>query len=69
MLFKWSKTNQFGPRKLMLPLVRLDDNSIGPVAMYMYLCMCSFYPAPPSGLAFSSGLGFFRYTKVNSLSF
>lgn len=50
-LFKWSKTIQFGERRLMLPLVRLENNPICPVATY--LRMISFYPAPPSASAFT----------------
>ena len=50
-LFKWSKKIQFGERRLMLPLVRLENNPICPVAMYFR--MISFYPAPPSAPAFT----------------
>ena len=35
----------------MLPLVRLENNPICPVAMYVR--MISFYPAPPSAPAFT----------------
>ena len=50
-LFKWSKTNQFCQRRVMLPLVRLESNPICPVAMYSR--MCSFYPAPSQAPAFT----------------
>lgn len=50
-LFKWSKTIQFGERRLMLPLVRLENSPICPVAMYSR--MLNFYPAPPSAPAFT----------------
>ena len=51
MLFKWSKTIQFGERRFMLPLVRLENSPLCPVAMY--LRMIRFYPAPPSAPAFT----------------
>ena len=69
-LFKWSKTNQFGDRRLMLPLVRLDNSPICPVALFLH--MCSFYPAPPSAphsLILQLGVGLFPCTRVNSLKF
>ena len=50
-LFKWSKTIQFGERRFMLPLVRLENSPLCPVAMY--LRMIRFYPAPPSAPAFT----------------
>ena len=50
-LFKWSKTIQFGERRLMLPLVRLENNPICSVAMYSR--MISFYPAPPLAPVFT----------------
>ena len=50
-LFKWSKTIQCGERRFMLPLVRLENSPLCPVAMY--LRMIRFYPAPPSAPAFT----------------
>lgn len=51
MLFKWSKTIQFGQRRFMLPLVRLENSPLCPVATY--LRMIRFYPTPPSAPAFT----------------
>ena len=51
MLFKWSKTNQFCQRRVMLPLVSLESNPICPVATYSR--MCSFYPAVAKAPAFT----------------
>ena len=51
MLFKWSKTIQFGERRFMLPLVRLENSPLCPVAMYLRIIR--FYPAPPSAPAFT----------------
>lgn len=49
-LFKWSKTNQAGSRRLWLPLVRVPNSPLCPVALF--LRMCSLCPAPPLAPAF-----------------
>ena len=51
MLFKWSKTIQFGERRFMLLLVRLENSPLCPVAMY--LRTIRFYPTPPLAPAFT----------------
>jgi len=49
-LFKWSKTNQTGSRRLHLPLVRNPHSPLCPVAMFQR--MCQLIPAPPAFPAF-----------------
>jgi len=49
-VFRWSKTNQTGSRRLVLPLVRVPNSSLCPVAMFQR--MCSLLPAGPTAPAF-----------------
>ena len=48
--FHWTKTIQFGQRKLTIPLVRIPGSPLCPV--HMYHIMCSLIPAPPSSPTF-----------------
>ena len=49
-LFKHTKTIQFGKRRLLLPLLRKSQSPLCPVQMYEL--MCSLVPAPPQSPAF-----------------
>ena len=49
-IFNWSKTIQFGERRLVIPLLRFVGSSICPVEFYTR--MLQLIPAPPSGPAF-----------------
>lgn len=49
-VFKWSKTNQTGSRRLILPLVRIPNSPLCPVAMFSR--MCALCPAHNSAPAF-----------------
>lgn len=54
----------------LVPLIRLENNSLCPVAMY--LRMSSFHPAPPSAPTFTYSFlrgHLFQCTRVNSLNF
>ena len=48
---KWSKTNQFGSRKLVIPIPRLPDSPLCPVDAFVSLCRLS--PAPLHAPAFT----------------
>ena len=49
-LFKHTKTIQFGQRRLLLPLLRMSHSRLCPVQMYEL--MCSLIPATPESPAF-----------------
>ena len=49
-LFKHTKTIQFGKRRLLLPLLRMPQSPLCPVQMYEL--MCSLVPTPPQSPAF-----------------
>ena len=49
-LFKHTKTIQFGQRRLLLPLLRMSHSPLCPVQMYEL--MCSLIPATPESPAF-----------------
>ncbi|XP_033737479.1 uncharacterized protein LOC117325409 [Pecten maximus] len=48
---KWSKTNQFGKRKHVIPLIRIPSSKLCPVLAFHN--MCDLVPAPPEAPAFS----------------
>jgi len=48
--FHWSKTIQFGERKLVVPVVSIPQSVLCPVSAYKH--MCRLVPGPKSGPAF-----------------
>jgi hypothetical protein len=49
--YKWSKTNQYGARQLVIPLVSIPDHPLCPVSAFNNLLTSS--PASPTDSAFS----------------
>jgi len=58
-VFKWSKTNQSGSHRLVLPLARIPNSPLCPVNMF--LRMCTLCPASSHAPAFG------RLTSANSI--
>lgn len=49
-MLKWSKTNQFGSKRLAIPLIAISNNPLCPVAALKR--MCELIPASPASPAF-----------------
>lgn len=63
-VFKWSKTNQTGCRQLMLPLVRIPNSPLCPVAMFSRMCrLCPAHKSAPAFGHFNHSNNFVSFSK------
>jgi len=65
--FRWSKTNQSGYRRLILPLLHIPNSLLCPVRMYHE--MCTLIPIPDCAPAFSVLTRSRSYTTITKSQF